>query len=154
MSVHIEYVLKTIYYSKAVNDNLHVDTYGSIFTDYGYPLKGLRSSYFPAFCKEPNKIFIYDYESLQEDKYFIELVCNYYTNRVVRQSLTHNIEYAVKEYIDKHAAKIELGFKNLNGTTFLQDMILRNVAILNQIYIAAQEESILKELNGPCQIIS
>lgn len=153
MSVHTEYVLKTIYYNKVAQDNLYFDRY-DMFADYGYPLKGLRSTYFPAFCKEPNKIFIYDYESLQEDKYFIELVCNYYTNRVVRQSLTHNIEYAVKEYIDKHATKIELGFKNLNGTTFLQDMILRNVAILNQIYIAAQEESILKELNGPCQIIS
>jgi len=154
MSVHTEYVLKTIYYSKAVNDNLYADTYGSMYADYGYPLKGLRSSYFPAFCKEPNKIFIYDYESLQEDKYFNELVCNYYINRVVRQSLTHNIEYAIQEYIAKHATKIELGFKNLNGTTFLQDMILHNVAILNQIYIAAQEESILKELNGTCQIIS
>lgn len=153
MSVHIEYVLKTIYYNKVAQDNLCRNQF-DVFADYGYPLKGLRSTYFPAFCKEPNKIFIYDYESLQEDKYFIELVCNYYTNRVVRQSLTHNIEYAVKEYIDKHAAKIELGFKNLNGTTFLQDMILRNVAILNQIYIAAQEESILKELNGPCQIVS
>lgn len=154
MSVHTEYVLKTIYYSKAVNDNLHVDTYGSMHADYGYPLKGLRSSYFPAFCKERNKIFIYDYESLQEDKYFNELVCNYYINRVVRQSLTNNIENTIKEYIAKHAAKVELGFKNLNGTTFLQDMILRNVAILNQIYIAAQEDSILKELNGTCQIIS
>lgn len=153
MSVHTEYVLKTIYYNKVAQDNLCRNQF-DVFADYGYPLKGLRSTYFPAFCKEPNKIFIYDYESLQEDKYFIELVCNYYTNRVVRQSLTHNIEYAVKEYIDKHAAKIELGFKNLNGTTFLQDTILHNVAILNQIYIAAQEESILKELNGPCQIIS
>lgn len=153
MSVHTEYVLKTIYYNKVAQDNLCRNQF-DVFADYGYPLKGLRSIYFPAFCKEPNKIFIYDYESLQEDKYFIELVCNYYTNRVVRLSLTHNIEYAVKEYIDKHAAKIELGFKNLNGTTFLQDMILHNVAILNQIYIAAQEESILKELNGPCQIIS
>lgn len=154
MSVHTEYVLKTIYYSKAVQDNLYVDTYGSMYADYGYPLKGLRSSYFPAFCREHNKIFIYDYESLQENKYFIELVCNYYINRVVRQSLTNNIENAIKEYIAKHAAKVELGFKNLNGTTFLQDMILHNVAILNQIYIAAQEDSILKELNGPCQIIS
>ena len=154
MSVHTEYVSKTIYYNKVVQDNLHVDTYGSIYTDYGYPLKGLRSSYFPAFCREPNKIFIYDYESLQEDKYFNELVCNYYMNRVVRQSLTNNIENAIQEYIVKHAAKIELNFKNLNGTTFLQDMILHNVAILNQIYIAAQEESILKELNGTCQIIS
>lgn len=153
MSIHTEYVLKQIYYNKAAQDNLCRNQFDE-FADYGYPLKGLRSTYFPAFCKEPNKIFIYDYKSLQEDKYFIELVCNYYTNRVVRQSLTHNIEYAVKEYIDKHAAKIELGFKNLNGTTFLQDMILHNVAILNQIYIAAQEESILKELNGPCQIIS
>jgi hypothetical protein len=154
MSVHTEYVLKTIYYSKTVNDNLHVDTYGSMHADYGYPLKGLRSSCFPAFCKEPNKIFIYDYESLQEDKYFNKFVCIYYINRVVRQSLTNNIENAIKEYIAKRAAKIELGFKNLNGTTFLQDMILRNVAILNQIYIAAQEDSILKELNGTCQIIS
>ena len=154
MSVHTEYVLKTIYYNKAVNDNLHVDTYGSIFTDYGYPLKGLRSSYFPAFCREPNKIFIYDYESLQEDKYFNELICNYYINRVVRHSLTNNIENAIQEYIAKHAAKIELSFKNLNGTTFLQDMILHNVAILNQIYIAAQEDSILKELNRTCQIIN
>lgn len=153
MSVHTEYVLKTIYYSKVVQDNLRVD-HCSIYTEYGYPLKGLRSAYFPAFCKEPNKIFIYDYESLQEDKYFNELVCNYYLNRVVRQSLTNNIENAIQEYITKHAAKIELGFKNLNGTTFLQDMILRNVAILNQIYISAQEESILKELNGSCQIIS
>lgn len=154
MSVHTEYVLKQIYYSKAVNDNLYADTYGSMYADYSYPLKGLRSSYFPAFCREPNKIFIYNYESLQEDKYFNELVCNYYINRVVRQSLTHNIEYAIKEYVTKHAAKIELDFKNLNGTTFLQDMILRNVAILNQIYITAQEDSILKELNGTCQIIS
>lgn len=153
MSVHTEYVLKTIYYNKVAQDNLRRNRY-DMFGDYGYPLKGLRSSYFPAFCKEPNKIFIYDYESLQEDKYFNELVCNYYINKVVRQSLTHNIEYAIKEYITKHAAKIELGFKNLNGTTFLQDMILRNVAILNQIYIAAQEDSILKELNGTCQIIS
>lgn len=153
MSVHTEYVLKTIYYSKVVQDNLRAD-HCSIYTEYGYPLKGLRSAYFPAFCKEPNKIFIYDYESLQEDKYFNELVCNYYLNRVVRQSLTNNIENTIQEYVTKHAAKIELGFKNLNGTTFLQDMILRNVAILNQIYISAQEESILKELNGPCQIIS
>lgn len=153
MSVHTEYVLKTIYYSKAVHDNLRVDHY-SMNADYGYPLKGLRCGYFPAFCKEPNKTFIYDYEPLQEDKYFLDLVCNYYINRVVRQSLTTNIENAIKEYIAKHAAKIELGFKNLNGTTFLQDMILRNVAMLNQIYIAAQEESIIKELNGTCQIIS
>lgn len=153
MSVHTEYVLKTIYYSKVVQDNLRAD-HCSIYTEYGYPLKGLRSAYFPAFCKEPNKIFIYDYESLQEDKYFNELVCNYYLNRVVRQSLTNNIENTIQEYVTKHAAKIELGFKNLNGTTFLQDMILRNVAILNQIYISAQEESILKELNGSCQIIS
>lgn len=153
MSVHTEYVLKTIYYSKVVHDNLRVDQY-DMFADYGYPLKGLRSTYFPAFCKEPNKIFIYDYVSLQEDEYFTELVCNYYMNRVVRQSLTKNIENAIKEYITKHAAKIELGFKNLNGTTFLQDMILRNVTILNQIYIEAQEESMLKELNGSCQIIS
>ena len=70
--------------------------------------------------------------------------------RVVRQLFTYNIENAIQEYITKHAAKIELGFKNLNGTTFLQDMILHNVAILNQIYIAAQEDSILKELNGTC----
>ena len=153
MSVHTEYVLKTIYYNKVAQDNLRLDRY-DMFGDYGYPLKGLRSSYFPAFCKEPNKIFIYDYELLQEDKYFNELVCNYYINRVVRQSLTNNIENAIQEYITKHAAKIELGFKNLNGTTFLQDMILHNVAILNQIYIAAQEDSILKELNGTCQIIS
>lgn len=153
MSVHTEYVLKTIYYNKVAQDNLCVD-HCSIYTEYGYPLKGLRSAYFPAFCKEPNKIFIYDYESLQEDKYFNELVCNYYLNRVVRQSLTNNIENTIQEYITKHAAKIELGIKNLNGTTFLQDMILRNVAILNQIYIAAQEDSILKELNGSCQIIS
>ena len=151
MSVHIEYVLKTIYYDKSVQDNLHRDCY-SMFADYGYPLKGLQSAYFPAFCKEHEKISIYDYESLREDKYFIELVSNYYTNRVVRQSLTTNIENAIKEYVNKHAAKIELGFKNLNATTFLQDTILHNVAILNQIYIAAQEESILKELNGPCQI--
>ena len=61
---------------------------------------------------------MYDYESLLEDKYFNELVCNYYINRVVRQSLTNNIENAIKEYVTKHAAKIELGFKNLNGTTF------------------------------------
>ena len=153
MSVHTEYVLKTIYYSKVVHDNLYLDCY-SMFGDYGYPLKGLRSAYFPAFCKEREKISIYDYESLQEDKYFIELVANYYTNRVVRQSLTTNIENAIKEYISKHATKIELGFKNLNASPFLQDTILRNVAILNQIYIAAQEESILKELNGTCQIIS
>lgn len=152
MSVHTEYVLKTIYYSKAVHDDLHYDIY-AMSGDYGYPLKGLRSAYFPAFCKEPNKIFTYDYEPLQKDKYFLDLVCNYYINRVIRQSLTTNIENAIKEYIVKHATKIELGFKNLNGTTFLQDMILHNVAILNQIYIAAQEESILKELNGPCQII-
>jgi len=153
MSVHTEYVLKTIYYDRAVQDNLYRDCY-SMFADYGYPLKGLRSAYFPAFCKEREKISIYDYESLQEDKYFIELVANYYTNRVVRQSLTTNIENAIKEYISKHATKIELGFKNLNASPFLQDTILRNVAILNQIYIAAQEESILKELNGTCQIIS
>lgn len=151
MSIHTEYVLQTIYYSKVVHDNLRVDQY-DMFADYGYPLKGLRCTYFPAFCKEPNKIFIYDYESLQEDKYFVELVSNYYTNRIVKRLFTHNIENTIKEYIAKHAAKIELVFQNLNGTTFLQDMILRNVAILNQIYIEAQEESILKELNGPCQI--
>lgn len=150
MSVHTEYVLKTIYYNKVAQDNLLRDRY-DMFGDYGYPsIKSTSKFIFPAFCKEPNKIFIYDYESLQEDKYFNELVCNYYINKVVRQSLTHNIEYAIKEYVTKHAAKIELGFKNLNGTTFLQDMILRNVAILNQIYIAAQEDSILKELNGTC----
>lgn len=154
MSVHTEYVLKKIYYNETVHNNLCVDIYGSMYTGYGYPLKGLRSSCFPAFCKEYNKIFIYDYESLQEDRHFNELVCNYYTNRVVRQSFTFNIENAIQEYITKHAAKIELGFKNLNGTTFLQDMILHNVTILNQIYIAAQEDSILKELNGTCQIIS
>ena len=51
MSVHTEYVSKTIYYNKVVQDNLHVDTYGSMYTDYGYPLKGLRSSYFPAFLQ-------------------------------------------------------------------------------------------------------
>ena len=153
MSIHTEYVLKQIYYNKVAQDNLCRNQF-DMFAEYGYPLKGLRSSYFPAFCKEYNKIFIYDYESLQEDRHFNELVCNYYINRVVRQSFTYNIENAIQEYITKHAAKIELGFKNLNGTTFLQDMILHNVTILNQIYIAAQEDSILKELNGTCQIIS
>lgn len=57
MSVHTEYVLNTIYYSKAVNDNLYVDTYGSMYADYGYPLKGLRSSYFPVFLQRTQQNF-------------------------------------------------------------------------------------------------
>lgn len=154
MSTHTEYVLNTIYYNKTVNEQLY-KTQMSIYAHYGYPLSGLRSRNFAAFEKDINgKIFMYDYESLRNDKYFIELMRNYYTNKVIKQSFVEHIEGEVKKYIAKHVDKIELGFNNLNGTTFLQDTILRNVAILNQIYIAAQEESILMELNGPCQIIS
>ena len=56
MSVHTEYVLKTIYYNKVAQDNLRLNRY-DMFGDYGYPLKGLRSSYFPAFLQRTQQNF-------------------------------------------------------------------------------------------------
>lgn len=152
MSTHTEYVLNTIYYNKTVNEQLY-KTRMSIYAHYGYPLKGLRSRNFAAFSKDENdKIFMYDYEPLKNNKYFIELMRNYYKNKVIKQSFVENIEGDIKKYIANHVDKIELGIHNLNGSTLLHDMIMKNTVILNQIYTDAQNECILEELNGPCQI--
>lgn len=152
MSTHTEYVLNEIYYNKTVNEQLY-KTQMNIYAHYGYPLKGLRSRNFAAFKKDENgKIFMYDYEPLRNDKYFNELMRNYYKNKVIKQSFVEHIEGDVKKYIAKHVNKIELGIHNLNGSTLLHDMIMKNIVILNQIYVDAQNECILEELNGPCQI--
>ena len=152
MSTHAEYVLKVIYYNKTVNEQLY-KTQMHIYAHYGYPLKGLRSRNFAAFKKEEDgKIFMYDYTPLKDDKYFLELMRNYYKNKVIKQSFVENIEGDVKKYIAKHVDKIELGIHNLNGSTLLHDMIMKNIVILNQIYSDAQNECILEELNGSCQI--
>lgn len=145
MSVHEDYILNTIYYDATVNKYLYRTTI-SRYAHYGYPLAGLRSRNFKAFHRENGKVFIYDYEPLKESKYFLELIRNYYENKVVKHAFVENIENEVKNYINKHVKQIELTHDVINGTTFISDMILKNIAILNDIYIEAQNEYVIKEL--------
>lgn len=148
MSTYIEYILNAIYYNSYVNKYLY-KTQMSIYAHYGYPLEGLRYRNFAAFNKDFNgKIFMYDYEPLIEDKRFLELMRNYYEQKVVKNSYVENIEGEVKKYIAKHVNKIELTFDKLNGTTLLHDMISKNTAILTNIYSNAKDEYMIKELNN------
>ena len=91
---------------------------------------------------------MYDYEPLTNDKRFLELMRNYYEQKVVKNSYVENIESEVKKYIAKHVNKIELTFDKLNCTTFLHDMIRKNTAILTTIYSNAKDEYMIKELNN------
>ena len=145
MSTHEDFILNTIYYDATVNKYLY-RTQMSIYGRYGYPLLGLRSRNFAAFHRENGKIFIYDYTPLKELKYFNELMRNYYEQKVVKHAFVENIEGDVKKYISKYVNSIELTFDNVNASTFIADTILKNVAILNEIYVAAQEAYYVKEL--------
>ncbi len=146
MSTHVEYILREIYYNSYVNKYLY-KTQMSIYAHYGYPMEGLRYRNFAAFSKDINgKIFMYDYEPLKDNKYFLELMRNYYEQKVVKHSYVENIEGDVKKYIANHVNKIELTFDKLNGTTLLHDIIIKNIAILKTIYSEAQNEYMIKEL--------
>ena len=146
MSTHVEYILREIYYNSYVNKYLY-KTQMTIYAHYGYPMEGLRYRNFAAFNKDiDGKIFMYDYEPLRDNKHFLELMRNYYEQKVVKHSYVENIESEVKKYIANHVNKIELTFDKLNGTTLLHDVIINNIAILKTIYSEAQNEYMIKEL--------
>lgn len=89
---------------------------------------------------------MYDYEPLKADKYFLELMRNYYELKIVKNTFVEHIKFNVQNYIEKYATRIELTHDVINGTTFISDTVSKNVAILNDIYIEAQNEYVIKEL--------